>query len=86
MGFFGIGAGEIFLILIVALLIFGPRRLPEIARTLGRTVRALKKTTYDLTSEVTKEIDISKDIESKGKDNPSQPKQKSGIKSGKPQN
>lgn len=57
MDFFGIGLGEVFLILIVALIIWGPRKLPEISRTLGRTVRALRKATYDLTSAVTKEVD-----------------------------
>jgi sec-independent protein translocase protein TatA len=57
MEFFGIGAGEIILILIVALIIWGPGKLPEIARTLGKTVRILKKATYDLTSEITREID-----------------------------
>ena len=71
MDFFGIGAGEIILILIVALIVWGPKRLPEIARTLGRTVRALRKATYDLTSQVTKEIDI-QETDSKEKDRPSQ--------------
>lgn len=65
MDFFGIGAGEIILILIVALIIWGPHRLPEIARTVGRAVRALRKATYDLTSQVTKELDI-QDSKEKG--------------------
>ncbi len=57
MGFFGIGTGEILLIIVVALIIWGPRRLPEIARTMGKAVRTLRKTTFDLTNAVTKEID-----------------------------
>ena len=48
MDFFGIGFGEVLLILMLALIIWGPRRLPEIARTLGRTVRALRKATQRL--------------------------------------
>ncbi len=79
MGFFGIGAGELILILILALIIWGPGKLPEIARTLGRTVRALKKTTFDLTSQVTKELDI-QETDSKEKDHPSQPRQDSSTK------
>ena len=79
MDFFGIGAGEIILILILALIIWGPKRLPEIARTLGRTVRALKKATYDLTSQVTKEIDI-QETDGKEKDLSSQPGQDSSQK------
>ena len=57
MGLFGIGSWEILLVLVVALIIFGPGKLPEIARTLGKTVRALKKASFDLTSAVTKEIE-----------------------------
>lgn len=57
MGFFGIGTGEILLVLVLALIIWGPGRLPEIARTLGKTVRALRKATFDLTNAVTKEIE-----------------------------
>jgi len=57
MGFLDIGVAEILLILVVALIIWGPRRIPEIARTLGRMVHNLKKASFDLTKEVTKEID-----------------------------
>ncbi len=57
MGFLDIGGAEILLILIVALIIWGPRRIPEIARTLGRMVHNLRKVTFDLTKEMTKEID-----------------------------
>jgi len=74
MDFFGIGAGELLLILVVALIIWGPGRLPEIARTLGRTVRALRKATFDLTTEVTKELDKEE------KEHPSQPGKNSDIK------
>jgi len=56
-GFFGIGLPEVLLILILALIIFGPGRLPEIGRRLGRTVRAFKKATSDLTAQVTREIE-----------------------------
>ena len=66
------GTGEILLILVLALIIWGPGRLPEIARTLGKTVRAFKKASFDLTAVVTKEIE--------GNDNPSQPKENSSDK------
>ena len=58
MGFLDIGLGEILLILVVALIIFGPGRIPEIARTMGRVARNLKKATSDLTTTITKEIDV----------------------------
>ncbi|MFC1915152.1 Sec-independent protein translocase protein TatB [Chloroflexota bacterium] len=79
MDFFGIGAGEVILILIVALVVWGPKRLPEIARTLGRMTRGLRKATYDLTSQVTKEIDL-QETDSKEKDTPPQPRQDSDHK------
>lgn len=41
MGSFGFG--EIVVILILALIIFGPNKLPDLAKTLGRTVREFKK-------------------------------------------
>ena len=58
MDFFGIGFGEVLLILVVALIIWGPKRLPGIARMLGKTMHNLKKATNDLANQVTREIDI----------------------------
>ena len=58
MGFLDIGLGEILLILVVALIIFGPGRIPEIARTMGRVARNLKRVTSDLTTTITKELDV----------------------------
>jgi len=61
MGFFGIGIGEILLVLIASLIIWGPTRMIEIARTLGKLVHTLRKITSDLTATVTREIDREKD-------------------------
>lgn len=75
MDFFGLGFGEILLILVVILIIWGPGRLPEIARTLGKTMRAFRKATTDLTNEVTKELNVEektlpKEKNEKDKDKP----------------
>ena len=51
MGFFGMGAPEIIVIMIVALIIFGPGKLPEIGAQVGKTVRDFRRATRDLTSE-----------------------------------
>jgi sec-independent protein translocase protein TatA len=57
MDFLGIGFGEIVLILVVAVIVLGPGKIPEIARTIGRTMRALRKATSDFTTAVTREME-----------------------------
>jgi sec-independent protein translocase protein TatB len=58
MDFFGIGFGEILLIVIVALIVMGPQKMPGVARTIGKTIAAFKKASSDLTSQVTSELEI----------------------------
>jgi len=74
MDFFGMGMGEILLILVVALIIWGPGRVVEIGRTLGKMMRTLRKASFDLTTQ------ISKELEGEGKDRPSQSRAKSSDK------
>ncbi|MEE9543292.1 MAG: twin-arginine translocase TatA/TatE family subunit [Thermodesulfobacteriota bacterium] len=45
---FGIGITEIILILIVALVIIGPEKLPELAKTIGKTFNEFKRTSNDI--------------------------------------
>lgn len=45
------GFQEVLFIALVALLIFGPKRLPEIARSIGRAMREFRKATNELTDE-----------------------------------
>jgi sec-independent protein translocase protein TatA len=51
------GPAEMLVIAIFALLVFGPRRLPEIARSVGKAVREFKKATSEFTQELTVELD-----------------------------
>ena len=60
--FANIGIPGLILILIVALIVFGPSKLPEIGRAAGDTLREFKKSTKDLTKDVTDEIDDVKSI------------------------
>lgn len=57
---FDIGIQELIVIFVVALLIFGPDRLPELARNLGKGVAHLKRAMADLKGEMDKEINASK--------------------------
>jgi sec-independent protein translocase protein TatA len=52
--FENIGFGELLLIFIAALVIFGPKKLPELGKSLGQGIREFKKATQALTEEVTK--------------------------------
>jgi Tat protein translocase TatB subunit len=51
MSFFGMGAWEITIILVAALVIFGPDRLPEMAGKVGKQIRDLRQMSTDLTGE-----------------------------------
>lgn len=53
---FNIGAGELVFILIAALLILGPQRLPEFARTIGKFVREFRRQTDDVRTVVEREF------------------------------
>lgn len=55
LNFFNISGGEIFIILIVVFLVFGPDKIPEIARWLGKGVGEIKKATSEIRDEITRE-------------------------------
>lgn len=52
------GIMEILLVLVVALIIWGPGKIPEIARNLGKFMSAMKKMSFDLTTQVKKELEL----------------------------
>ncbi|MGP4107142.1 twin-arginine translocase TatA/TatE family subunit [Virgibacillus sp. L01] len=57
-----IGFPGLILILIISLIIFGPKKLPEIGKAAGNTLREFKNSTRDLTSDVSDEVKETKSI------------------------
>lgn len=53
---FGLGVPELIFILVLALLIFGPKRMPEIGRTLGRGMAEFRKASNDLKRTINVEL------------------------------
>ena len=65
MDFFGIGPLEIILVLIIGLIIFGPGKLPQIGRDVGKALRSFKKAASDISAEMSREM---KELEEKEQD------------------
>jgi sec-independent protein translocase protein TatA len=57
MDFFGIGLGELLLIIIIAVIILKPGKIIEVSRQLGKTVRAFRKASSGLTAQITRELE-----------------------------
>lgn len=49
----GLGVPELLVILVIAVLIFGPKRLPELGQNLGKAIREFKKSADELKNDVT---------------------------------
>jgi sec-independent protein translocase protein TatA len=52
-----IGFGEILIILAIALIVFGPRRLPEMGRTIGRSLREFRRAAAEMRAEIEEDLD-----------------------------
>jgi TatA/E family protein of Tat protein translocase len=58
---FDISSGELILILLVALILFGPKQIPAIARSIGKGINELRKASDQLKNEVIQESNKYKD-------------------------
>ncbi len=56
--FGSVGAPELILIFILALLVFGPRKLPELGRALGKGINEFRKATSELKTTLEKEMAV----------------------------
>ena len=63
MNFFGIGIPEIAVIVVLALLIFGPKRLPQLGKTIGKTLKGLQTASKDFENEINKTLKLNENDE-----------------------
>ena len=63
MNIFGIGIPEIAVIVVLALLIFGPKRLPQLGKTIGKTLKGLQTASKEFENEINKTLKLNENDE-----------------------
>ncbi len=70
MNIFGVGLPEIAVITALALVVFGPKKLPELGKSLGKTIKSLQKASSEFENELNKAISVSDEAENDSKAEP----------------
>jgi len=65
--FGSIGMPELVIILVIALIIFGPRKLPELGKSLGKSINEFKKASTELQNTLEQEIKLEEQKDEKAK-------------------
>ena len=63
MNIFGIGIPEMAVIVVLALLIFGPKRLPQLGKTIGKTLKGLQTASKEFENEINKTLKLNENDE-----------------------
>lgn len=70
---FGIGMPELVVILVVALVVLGPKRLPEVARTLGKAMAEFRRQSSDIMDEFQQQARVDEEAARRPKSRPTPP-------------
>jgi sec-independent protein translocase protein TatB len=62
---FGFSIGEVLVLAVIALIVIGPKQLPEFARQIGRLLNEIKRSTSDFAEEMKQQTRIDLDLEDK---------------------
>lgn len=76
---FGVGTSELLVILLIALIVLGPKEIPKVARTLGRAMREFQRVTDELRHTIDMEIENDERANTKPQENRAEEK-KDGAK------
>ena len=63
MNIFGIGLPEIVVIFVLGLLIFGPKRLPQLGKTIGKTLKGVQSASKEFENEISKTLQLNENDE-----------------------
>ena len=59
---FGVGPFELLLVVIIAFIILGPERIPDVARSIGKGIRQIRKSLQELTTDSGEKINLADDL------------------------
>tara|TARA_S200000501_G_scaffold330791_1_gene332364 strand:+ start:76 stop:267 length:192 start_codon:yes stop_codon:yes gene_type:complete len=63
MNIFGVGLPEVAIISLVALIIFGPKRLPQLGKSIGKTLKGFQSASKQFENEINKSLQLNEDDE-----------------------
>jgi Tat protein translocase TatB subunit len=67
---FGVGMPELIVILVIALIVLGPKRLPEVARTLGKAMAEFRRQSSEIMDEFQAQARLDEDAERRARTRP----------------
>lgn len=76
---FNLGAPELILILVIALIVFGPSKLPEVGKSIGKAVNEFKRASRDIQREINQTTQVIKEPEKPEPEKPAEKPLATGV-------